>query len=297
MSAEATRRVGLVLEPLDVLFFRDGRPFEPASQAASGMPVPQTVAGALRTWLLREAGCDFEKLGGAMKGGTSFAEAAAGQGDDVAAIARLRFRGPWFARAQVGGAPEPLVPAPASLREVKGSGGIVRLDPLTKHALPGWRPGEDGMLPLWHCGPGDLERVRGKHLTLAGLEAFLRGEPPKPGGMVKSDELFGLDRRTGIAVNPDARAAEEHMIYGVSLLALKPGVTLYAEVVGPANVIERLPERPTPIPLGGEGRRVAIRRIDPVEWPSTTPTAKQGRLLLLTAPGVFDDGWRPSCLK
>ena len=48
-QAQQTRRVGLCLNPLDVLFFRDGRPFEAASRAYGGLPLPRTFAGALRT--------------------------------------------------------------------------------------------------------------------------------------------------------------------------------------------------------------------------------------------------------
>ena len=55
-QAQQTRRVGLCLNPLDVLFFRDGRPFEAASRAYGGLPLPRTFAGALRTALLQQAG-------------------------------------------------------------------------------------------------------------------------------------------------------------------------------------------------------------------------------------------------
>jgi CRISPR-associated protein Cmr3 len=41
-------RIGLRLEALDVLFFRDGRPFGVATRGASGLPTPQTLLGALR---------------------------------------------------------------------------------------------------------------------------------------------------------------------------------------------------------------------------------------------------------
>ena len=60
--ARAGATVGLRIDPLDVLFFRDGRPFTPASRGASGLPTPQTLAGAVRTHLLQHAGCDFDAL-------------------------------------------------------------------------------------------------------------------------------------------------------------------------------------------------------------------------------------------
>lgn len=41
------QRTGAILEPLDVLFFRDGRPFAAAMRGSSGLPLPQTTAGAI----------------------------------------------------------------------------------------------------------------------------------------------------------------------------------------------------------------------------------------------------------
>jgi len=54
--------IGLTLQPLDVLFFRDGRPFGTAASGTSVLPQPQTLAGAIRTALLEAHGCDFTKL-------------------------------------------------------------------------------------------------------------------------------------------------------------------------------------------------------------------------------------------
>ena len=296
MSGDQVRRVGVLMEPLDTLFFRDGRPFEPASQVSSGMPMPQTVAGALRTWLLREADCDFERLAAAMRGSATFADAAADQSAEVACVARLSFRGPWFARISPGDAVEPLVPAPATLRKVKGAGEIARLDPLEKPALPGWCPPEEGMLPLWYCGGETIERLEASYLTPAGLYAFLQGKTPGRDEIVPRKDILDFDRRTGIAVDAGSRTAAEGMIYGVSLLALKRGVVLYAEVEGPDDAIGRIPGRTTPVPLGGEGRRVAMRTVEPVTWLSPAQGDGQGRLLVLTTPGIFDEGWRPSWL-
>ena len=59
MPAIERTRIGLWIEPLDVLMFRDGRPFGPASRADGGLPRPQTLAGALRTAMLAASGFDF----------------------------------------------------------------------------------------------------------------------------------------------------------------------------------------------------------------------------------------------
>ena len=297
MSSPKLMRVGLSLEPLDTLFFRDGRPFEAATQAASGLPQPQTVAGALRTWLLRKAGCDFEKLGDAMRAGKSFTEAVAeeGQPGEASAVGQLRFRGPWFA---VDGGPA--VPVPCILHQVEDPDGrdarapreIVRLTPLRNPSLPGWVPPEKGMLPLWLQDTRRARRQEG-YLRLSGLRKFLSGAVPQPSEILKREELFDLDRRTGIVVHPESLAADEGMIYAISLLALRPEVSLYAEVVGPEETVKLFPEQATPLPLGGEGRHVTLKRVDPVTWPSASPKDNQGALLVLTTPAFFAEGWRP----
>ena len=48
----APSRIGIRIEPMDVLMFRDGRPFEATSRVSTGQPTPQTLAGAMRTALL-----------------------------------------------------------------------------------------------------------------------------------------------------------------------------------------------------------------------------------------------------
>jgi len=304
MSSTKQTRVGLSLEPLDTLFFRDGRPFEAATQAGSGLPQPQTVAGALRTWLLRKAGCDFEKLGDAIRAGKSFTEAVAEQAQpsDAHSVGQVTFRGPWFA---VSG--DPVVPVPCILHSVQEKGGrdpdrsgqatrapsgIVRLTPLRNRSLPGWVPPEKGMLPLWAQDARPTKPASG-YLGLTGLRTFLNGAIPDPSEIVKPETLFGEDRRTGIVVHPETLAADEGMIYAISLLALRPEVSLYAEVAGPEEIVKLFPAEATPLPLGGEGRHVALKRVDPIAWPSARPNGAQGALLVLTTPAFFADGWRP----
>lgn len=309
MSSPKT--IGLVLEPLDVLFFRDGRPFEFSSQVASGLPSPQTVAGSLRTWLLCRAGWDFEKAAKEKR----FAEAVREEGSPAAAVADLRFRGPWLAlKGEDDQDIEPLVHVPATLLKIEESEEIVRLDPLKDLPLPGWSPPEKGMLPLWRRDQRPAKRVEG-YLRLKGLEDFLAGQVPDRKEILPDKDLFQLDRRVGIAIDPNSLTAEKEKIYAASLLALnkKKNVRLYAEVVGPEDVLKELlhaeSEPPAVLPLGGEGRQVSLRPVKAVKWPQQQPAQEQGTLLLLTTPGLFDrnradqgsdenrrKAWRPDLL-
>lgn len=281
-------RIGLTIKPLDTLFFRDGRPFDGQPRAMSGLPQPQTLSGALRTWLLREHGCDFGRLAAAVKRDRSFEDALREQSEDMAAVARLTCRGPWLCRGD-----GPLVAVPAIIRRIKDEGNIVRLAPL-KADLPGWKPHEADMRPLWWKGKKPTERIEG-YLTLDGLRRLLKGQTPEQADIVAADDIYGFDRRTGIVVSAETNTSPEGQIYGVSLLALKDGVSFYAEIEGDDAAREKVPAEAV-IPFGGEGRRVQLTRADnPCDWPQA-PAANGQRMLVLTAPGPFD-GWKPNGIK
>lgn len=119
----ATRRLGLVLQPLDVLFVGDGRPVGGALRGHSrSTPLPQTVAGAVWTALLDLHGCDFARLSQQVqRHGLSFEQALDEQGLPTW-IARVAVRGPWLARRHVGSAGGSR-PAASESSDVAAAGG------------------------------------------------------------------------------------------------------------------------------------------------------------------------------
>lgn len=282
--------ISFELEPLDVLFFRDGRPFDSAPRAATAAPMPQTIAGALRTWLLTCLQADFTALSATIKCGSSFQEATAAQGPPVASIGRIGIRGPWFVE---GG--ERLIPTPATIEVEKGSDkALHRLDPLADD-LPGWSPPVDGMRPLWRRSRGATQ-ARGGYLRPAGLERFLSGDLPSADEIVDADALFGFEDRIGIGVDPGTQTAGEGMIYAVRLMRLRHGVTLAVDLVGEQEDLNVCPDGDDVLCLGGEARRAIIRRVPDTysRWESSAGAAGM-RLYLLTAPAPFA-GWRPQGL-
>lgn len=301
-TLRTSRTLGVYLEPLDVLFFRDGRPFGAATRASSGQPMPQTLAGAIWTALLQKYGCDLRALArGMAQEGQSFQEVVetlCGAGW----IADVHIRGPWLAR-QVDDTAEVLTPVPALLhartKSTDGGGTLQRLSPLPRgQEPPGWQPPEPGLRLLWLKGSEPTEAATG-YLKQRGLQVFLDGGIPEGQDLVRAHDLFAYDHRTGIEIAPDQLTAREGMIYGVSLLALQKGVSLYAEVELP----DESPTNPfagiTSLALGGEGRRVAVRPApQPVTWPRAEPThAKHKPLVVLTTPGLFTAGWKSDILK
>jgi CRISPR-associated protein Cmr3 len=303
--------LGLTLDPLDVLFFRDGRPFAAATRAAGGLPTPQTLWGALTTALLERRGCDFRKLAAEVRSGNDWPGAVVKACDDEASrwIAALRVRGPWLARrsaahAPAAGAPlEIFTPAPATLYAPKDKTAARQLSvvaPLPAgESLPGWHEssGASGTRPLWPLKPSSEPSARAQgFLTSSGLRAFLRGDTVENGALVESGELYQDENRTGIEIDADRLTAKESQIYGARFLSLAPGVVFYAEVAFPVDApteplagIER-------IAWGGEGRRVRVERVPRHDW-QIELRAGERPFLLLTTPGLFEDGPRPACLN
>lgn len=309
-TTEKVRLFGLRLDPCDVLFFRDGRPFAAASHGESGMPTPQTLAGAICTHLLQQAGCDasgFRNLGRLVAVGQDFA-AAAEEVCGAGWIGGIRVRGPWFSHVDKGRrqVDDVLSPMPATLHHPKAhrehGRRLIRLDPLEKKcSLPGWVPPLPGMRPLWSKEHVATERMSG-YLTRKGLQVFLEGGAPEVSDehLLPAEEVFDYDRRTGIGVEVDRYTAEKGLIYSARFLSLQPGVALYAEVVLPPAAPDTLFSGQQSLRFGGEGRHVLVEKVEPFDWPTARPRNGQGILVLLTTPCLFDptrpgQNWRPAC--
>jgi CRISPR-associated protein Cmr3 len=302
------RRIGLLIEPLDVLLFRDARPFEIGSRAYGGLPMPQSLSGAIRTFLWRSFKPDLDLGGKAILERYGGDPAAAAESLGIPSwAARVAVTGPWLyvkpggelaKRGEYPVAPGPVAPAPADLVCHKDkSGSLDRLRPLSAdRELPGWIApvvSEDALRPLWRSGRQAVEKAKG-WLDRNELEIYLSGGIPN---RVAPDDLFFCwEHRTGIAVDPGRMTAEDKKLFSVRFLRLKNGAAFYAEVVlgdgAPADEAGRFDN--VLLPWGGEGRRCRISRIRPVEWPPAQAPG-DGTLLLLISPGIFLHRavWRP----
>lgn len=276
-------RLALTLIPLDVLFFRDGRPFDAESRAESGLPTPQVVAGALRTALLEAHGARFNERQRSL----TFGDFVAAVCKQAPWIAKVRFRGPWLVRMhkeEPAAVDTVLVPAPAILHRAKkpGGGDVVRLKPLAPgKSLPGWK---GTGRPLWAAAEAATEPVGG-FLTLDGLKKFLADKDVAAADIVRPDELYTFDNRTGLEINAQRLAAEEGRLFGVRFLVLKEHLRFLVEVDLPDEAPADAFAGVSFVSLGGEGRRARIERAEPVIWPETT--TGPNRLLLMATPGLF----------
>lgn len=285
------KTVTLILEPLDGLFFRDGRPFDASTSATSGLPQPQTLAGALRTALMQNLRCDFGKLNSDLERGAPLDAALADQGADLGAIAGLSVRGPWLAKDGA-----PLLPAPLQLHREKHGRALHLLTPL-RDDLPGWREtaAPEWERPLWVPTEAVTEPAGG-FITLKGMAEVLKGRPPAADALLSGACLYGIDRRVGLAIKGDTLTGEDAMLYGVGFLRLRDGVSFVAELDGLTAPLRKALDAQQVIAWGGEGRRVRVRITDgALPWPAPpdTPASDQGgTVLVLTAPAFLDGGWR-----
>ncbi len=277
----------LDLRPADVLFFRDGRPFE-TGRVDSSLPLPQTLAGALRTHLMSVLGCDFEALGTALRDGQGLDTALAAQGEDLAAIAGMRLAGPWLACRN-----EVFVPTPATLHREKDGKDLYLLAPLGDD-LPGWVPdaARRRTRPLWLRQDVRSEPAGG-FITLAGLHKVLNGETPDARALCKADDLFAVEHRTGIGITPGGTTVETGLIYTAGFLRLQRGVNLRAEVSGLSARLADILRDTEVLRWGGEGRHVSLRvATGGIAWPDAAAREGDGALVVLTTPALLDAGWR-----
>lgn len=282
----------LFLEPLDVVLFRDGRPFSAGEDHRARSlfpPTPYTIQGALRWLYLALSGVDPVAYA---RGATEAQGLIARIGAPRRGYGRLRLRGPFVARCpSEDGEPEPLFATPADLvRMGKGENAPMALlhplegTPFTVDLLPG-----TGLRPLWAEGPAPPGPIGG-WLTPEGLRAVLEGGTPPPGTLVREAELLEREPRLGIRLEPERRRPGEGLLYQVEFLRLKPGVGFLVEVDGV--------EPPDPpqgtVRLGGEGRPASYRVLEGgLSLPAVGGVEKRFRVVLLT-PALFEEGWRPA---
>jgi CRISPR-associated protein Cmr3 len=128
------------------------------------------------------------------------------------------------------------------------------------------------------------------------LRLFLCGNAPRLEQLLQPGELFAVEERTGIGIDPKTLATEEGVIYKTRKLALAGGVSFYAEIHGLPEEQLRHFDREVVSPWGGERHHVVISRREPLRW-MEPGNAGSGRTLVYLATPCFDiaEGV-PACL-
>lgn len=259
-----------VLEPLDTVAIRDGRPFDAGTQsmARTVPPTPATVAGAIGRAL-----------------------------DDIPG----QVHGPVVVRRRVRSGPaspagwDALFPVPAD---------VVRAEDGTSWSL--LTPAPTGSEKIHTDLPEDLSLMVGEGVPVGGwwsrrtMQAYLSGRgtlvdrlDADPQGLSEPSP-WSPERRVGLTRTVD-RTAADGLLYSTTHLRLCDDVALAARCVDLPPHRDRKPVART-VPFGGEGRRAEVHWLDEqaVDLPAAPTDFPGGRLLVyLATPALFSGGWRP----
>ncbi len=256
-----TPEVLLRFDPLDSLFFRDGRPYTKDESEQLGVtsqfpPTPATMVGALRAAVARGLG---------WSGYGTWSDDIKQVLGDRASLGPLGFRGPLLVRGD-----DMLFPAPAHLLRDGTDTHTALLQPgpprdcdlgpaVRLPVLPDQEPGTG-----WKPTPMTW-------LTALSLQAVLDGKP-LPQALIKQTNLWKHEARVGIARNVQTHTTEDAALYSPQHVRLQPGVGLGLWVRGlTQEIIDRLAR--IAHPLGGESRAAWITPAPTTPaWPALPET-------------------------
>ncbi len=245
----------IIFEPLDTLFFRNGRPFN-QGEGTAGVeslfpPSPLTLVGAARAAWAKNKGWD---------GRSKWSDSIRGQlGGDGEELTGLQFKGPVLYREN-----EPLFPAPALLLgKVAGMDQpekVVRLRPDDSKLNSDLGPVQ---FPVPEVDSTDLVEGRkllaGWWLTQSGLKKVLAGSVPAPNDFVHQKQLWSMEPKVGNQIDEKTGATVEGMLYSTQHIRLKKDVGLSLSVEGDLADFPQAVQ----IPLGGEARSCWMSSRDP----------------------------------
>ena len=264
----------LLIEPIDVWLFRDGRPFA-AGEDHEAMtlfpPTPFTMQGAIRTKVLVDKNVDLARFIGEKQ-----PDPEVGFGDD---FGKLKLCGPMIARKMSNGNWERLVPLPLDIVKVNDEFSLLKPEDLPfKTNLP------NDIKLLWTRGQR-VKEIKG-WLPESEWARYLNGE--KPNRIIMSDELFIHEPRFGIAIERSKRTTQTQMLYRANFVRLRNDVALWAKIDG-----VKLEERGF-LRFGGEGRGAIYKAINPLpDLANYTPRLEKRFKVVLISPAWFSGGWKP----
>jgi CRISPR-associated protein Cmr3 len=285
----------LFIEPLDVMFFRDGKPFVAGeTHLAQSLfpPTPLTFQGAIRSAILAASGIGVDRFQQVHRGAqdaeaTQIVEEIGGP----TSFGRLRLRGPFVASVPEGiDAPmmaEEWYPCPADVLMARrhSEGSPTRLRPV-EHSLCE-SDLSDTLWPLWAFTTERVEAPRGL-ISQGELMRYLTGEVPQ---VISQSQVATREERLGIALSTSHKVAEEGQLYTYEVYRFNSVDGGRFGFVLDVEGTTRLPARGM-LALGGERRAATFEQIPSQPWPegqgiSQAIDATRQFLLYLATPAIF----------
>jgi CRISPR-associated protein Cmr3 len=285
-----------LIEPRDGLAFRDGRPNSGGSESRSlHFPMPQTVAGAVRTRFGTDAEGRFDMA-------------------KTVAVKSLNIHGPLLARTLDLGW-ELLVPAPldALWEELGAKEGAVKpkrvhhLHPLDKETFSrGGTVIPEGMTPvgLDQSPKGKPPKDVPAFWTWEHLMGWLKEPAKVDAASIDKNGQASLveEERLSVAIDPATGTYRHGALFGVSSLAFRSSENRLEKVRDLALAFHTDAELTAGLGfLGGKNKLASYSQKGVPRWPETCPflealaSHEKVRVMLLT-PGIFKEGWKPSFL-
>jgi len=280
-----------LLEPNDVLSFRDGKPFGSADDHNVMLefpPSPATFYGAIRSSILAKSVSNFSALSGLDDEAKSIV-GTAGQYSEMGytahlgtlEISRLLF---YHKTAGV------LFPAPADLVQKKKTGknekpelkrlALSEIPADVQFSLP------EGITKILHSQ--DEEFVEGVNgfLTLKGMKEYFAGGVPGSEEIKEIKDLYASENRVGIGRSNKTRTVRTGSLFTVEFARLKDEVSFYLET-------NHQPGTKT-IKLGGEGRTCKVSGLENQPALSFEKLENQkGVKVIVLTPLCSQEGWKP----
>jgi CRISPR-associated protein Cmr3 len=285
----------LFIEPLDVMFFRDGKPFVAGeTHLAQSLfpPTPLTFQGAIRSAILAASSVGVDRFQRAQRRAQDpEATLLVEEIGDGTSFGRLRLRGPFVASVPEGiGAPimaEEWYSCPADVLTQRGNseGGLIRLRPVEQSLCVSDL--SNTLWPLWAFTRARVEAAHGL-ISKGELTRYLMGEVPQ---VIPQSQVATREERLGIALSTGNKVAEEGQLYTYEVYRFNAPDGRRFGFMLDVEGTTRLPARGM-LALGGERRAATFEQIPSQPWTagqgiSQAIDATRRFLLYLTTPAIF----------
>ncbi|MGQ0794196.1 MAG: type III-B CRISPR module-associated protein Cmr3 [Deltaproteobacteria bacterium] len=273
----------IFIEPMDVMLFRDGKPFSAEEDViATSMfpPYPSTFYGALRAEILSRKNFQFQSLSQIKNNKQDYL-------NQINSLTQgLSIVGPFVADEKH----YEYFPIPKDVMKIKSGNEKDKYIQLKPSGSLQFRSDSEGLSPLWVKTNYDEHIEDGKgFIRESDLKRYLRGEVDN-WKILKSEEVFQREERVGIGKSGTTKTTEEGLFYIAEFVRLNAGFGFTLDVEGDAT----LPDKGF-LRLGGESRAASYKKIGDRKWDDkgikdAIRKARKFKLYLLT-PAIFNKGW------
>ncbi len=266
----------VAIRPLDPLFFRINRSFSAGEQdwaSSRPFPLPTTVYGAIRTFILSRRDLDkfykegYQDIGSPEKKGTL----------RIRFIALKKHEELFFPIPNnivcIEGKPKPEIMIP-EIREKEH----MALSPVKNYPRS---------LKFFYTRK-DVSRSRGHWIRVSALGRYLRGEYDSIdcGDIKHMEDFVKPEPRIGIAIDRRSRTAREGMLYRAEHYRYLDGVEIVACVEGTEESLNGV------LNLGGERRVAYIREVnDDMGIGNLMEPPEKPDFLYMATPSIWKDSW------